>query len=406
MSRLLEGVRVIEVSMWGFVPTTGVVLADWGAEVVKIEHPDNPDPARGLMTSSWVAGKNGVRFLFEIFNRGKRCVAINLSHPDGRMVLYRLLEGADVFVTSLRADARERLGISAKEISKRFPHIVYASGSGLGTDGPDANQGGYDLSAYWSRAGTAFCVTPKDSPFPADMPSPGFGDVPSGTILAGGIAAALFRKERTGQGSVIDLSLLNAGMWAISGELTATEAIDADRFYKGDGRIAGNPLVAMYRTKDNRFIQLVMTDGDRHFADFCEHLGRPDLIQDPRFNLQAARRENSDELIAILETIFSSAALEDWTETLEGTSGVWAAVRGPREVPHDPQVVANGYVRTRYDGEGRDYLSVVSPVRAIGDPDEDTRPAPKHGEHTDEVLLGIGLEWDDLISLKLAGAIL
>jgi hypothetical protein len=180
MSQLLEGVRVIEVSMWGFVPTTGVVLADWGAEVVKIEHPDNPDPARGLMTSSWVAGKNGVRFLFEIFNRGKRCVAINLSHPEGRMVLYRLLEGADVFVTSLRADARERLGISAREISKRFPHLVYASGSGLGTEGPDANQGGYDLSAYWSRAGTAFCVTPKDLPFPADMPPPDSATSPPG----------------------------------------------------------------------------------------------------------------------------------------------------------------------------------------------------------------------------------
>ncbi len=154
-------------------------------------------------------------------------------------------------------------------ITARFPRIVYASGSGLGPQGPDANQGGYDLSAYWSRAGTAYCVTPRNAERPADMPAPGFGDVPSGTILAGGIAAALFRRERTGAGSVIDLSLLNAGMWAMSGELTATEAIGADRFYQGDGRVAGNPLVALYRTRDGRFIQLVMTDGDRHFADLC-----------------------------------------------------------------------------------------------------------------------------------------
>jgi crotonobetainyl-CoA:carnitine CoA-transferase CaiB-like acyl-CoA transferase len=405
MSRLLEGVRVVEVSMWGFVPTTGVVLADWGADVIKIEHPEHPDPARGVMTSSWVAGRNGVRFLFEIFNRGKRCAAINLGHPDGREVLYRLLETADVLVTSLRPDARERLGVSADVITARFPRIVYASGSGLGPQGPDANQGGYDLSAYWSRSGTAYCVTPQDAERPADMPSPGFGDVPSGTILAGGIAAALYRKERTGAGSVIDLSLLNAGMWAMSGELTGTEAIGADRFYQGDGRVAGNPLVALYRTRDDRFIQLVMTDGDRHFADLCRHLGRPELAGQEHFADQAARREHSAALIAILEEIIGSADLEDWMKALEGTSGVWAVVRGPREVPLDPQVVANEYVRVRHDREGRDYLSVVSPVRAIGDPDVDARPAPDHGEHTDEVLLGIGLSWEDLIGLKVAGAI-
>jgi crotonobetainyl-CoA:carnitine CoA-transferase CaiB-like acyl-CoA transferase len=309
-------------------------------------------------------------------------------------------------VTSLRPDARERLGISADLITARFPRIVYASGSGLGPQGPDANQGGYDLSAYWSRSGTAYCVTPQDAERPADMPSPGFGDVPSGTILAGGIAAALYRKERTGAGSVIDLSLLNAGMWAMSGELTATEAIGADRFYQGDGRVAGNPLVALYRTRDDRFIQLVMTDGDRHFADLCRHLGRPELAGQEHFADQAARREHSAALIAILEEIIGSADLEDWMKALEGTSGVWAVVRGPREVPLDPQVVANEYVRVRHDREGRDYLSVVSPVRAIGDPDVDARPAPDHGEHTDEVLLGIGLSWEDLIGLKVAGAIL
>jgi crotonobetainyl-CoA:carnitine CoA-transferase CaiB-like acyl-CoA transferase len=406
VSKLLEGVRVIEVSMWGFVPTTGVVLADWGAEVVKVEHPDAPDPARGLMTSSWIAGRNGVRFLFEIFNRGKRCVGINLGHPDGRDVLYKLLASADVFVTSLRADARDRLGISADELTRRFPHLVYASGSGLGTQGPDANQGGYDLSAYWSRAGIAYCLTKPGAQYPADMPSPGFGDVPSGTILAGGIAAALYRKSRTGKGSVIDLALLNSGMWAIEGEITATDAIDADRFYQGDGRVSRNPLVAMYRTKDDRFIQLVMTDGDRHFADFCRHIDRPDLVGESRFNVQAARRENSDELIAILEETFASRTFDAWAQALDGTTGVWAAVASPREIPQDPQVVANGFVRTRQDREGREYLSVVSPVRALGDPDSDTLPAPAHGEHTDEVLRELGLEWEELVALKVSGAIL
>jgi crotonobetainyl-CoA:carnitine CoA-transferase CaiB-like acyl-CoA transferase len=406
VSKLLEGVRVVEVSMWGFVPTAGVVLADGGADVVKFEHPEAPDPARGLMTSSWVAGKNGVRFLFEIFNRGKRCVGINLGHPDGREVLYKLLAEADVFVTSLRADARARLGIGAEELTGRFPHLVYASGSGLGTEGPEANQGGYDLSAFWSRAGVAYGLTKPDAQYPADMPSPGFGDVPAGTILAGGIAAALYRKSRTGEGSVIDLSLLNAGMWAIEGEITATDSIDADRFYQGDGRNSKNPLVAMYRTKDDRFIQLVMTDGDRHFADFSRHLGRPDLADEPRFNVQAARRENSDELIAILEEIFASRTYEEWRQALAGTTGVWSGVASPREVPDDPQVKANGYVRTRQDREGRDYLSVVSPVRAISDPDEDRLPAPGHGEHTDEVLRELGMEWDDVVALKVSGAIL
>jgi crotonobetainyl-CoA:carnitine CoA-transferase CaiB-like acyl-CoA transferase len=358
------------------------------------------------MTSSWIAGKNGVRFLFEIFNWGKRCVGINLGHPDGRDVLDKLLAGADVFITSLRADARARLGISADDLTTRFPHLVYASGSGLGAQGPDANQGGYDLSAYWSRAGVAYCLTKPGAQYPTDMPSPGFGDVPSGTILAGGIAAALYRKARTGKGSVIDLSLLNAGMWAIEGEITATDSIDADRFYQGDGRNASNPLVAMYRTKDDRFIQLLMTDGDRHFADYCRHIDRPDLADKSRFNVQAARREHSDDLIAILEEIFASRTFDAWATALEGTTGVWAAVASPREVPHDPQVEANGYVRTRQDREGRDYLGVVSPVRALDDPDEDTLPAPAHGEHTDEVLRELGMEWEELIALKVSGAIL
>jgi crotonobetainyl-CoA:carnitine CoA-transferase CaiB-like acyl-CoA transferase len=406
MSGLLKGVRVVELSTWGFVPTAGVVLADWGADVIKVEHPEFGDPARGVVTSTWRAGKNGVSITFEYFNRGKRCVGIDLKSEAGREVLFRLLADADVFVTNLRRGARRKMGIDAEQVRARFPRLVYASGSGMGSEGPDGEQGGYDLSAYWSRAGVVYCVTPPGSPRPNDMPSPGFGDIPSGTMLAGGIAAALYQQAKTGEGATLDLSLLNAGMWALTGEITGADAVDAERFYKGDGRNSGNPLVTVYRTKDDRFLQLVMTEGDKHFADLCRRVDRPTLADDPRFVDQSARTQNAAACIEILERIFAERTLEEWRDVLQDATGVWAAVQKPREVPLDPQVIANGYVRTRRDHAGREYLGVVSPVRVLSDPDGDERPAPLHGEHTDEILLESGYTWDELLQLKIDGAVL
>ena len=406
MGALLFGIRVVEVAMWGFVPSAGVALADWGADVVKVEHPVHGDPLRGLLTSGGAMQKtSGANFMWELFNRGKRSVGIDIRHPEGLDVLYQLVAGADVFITSFLPEARARLGIEVDDLRAHNPGLVYGRGSGMGPEGPEANRGGYDAAAWWARSSVAYKVTPPGAPISAPMPGPAFGDLQSGLTLAGGIAAALLKRERTGEPSVVDVSLLNAGMWGMSAEITATTLLGIDAFYIGDRRVVPNPIVAQYRTKDERFLQLVMLEADVHWPDLCRRIGRPDLVDDARFSTMALRAENSAACVAELEQAFAARTLAEWKGALADATGVWAPVQGPREIPDDPQVQANGYVRTRRTAHGEEYLAVSNPVRTDGTSAE-VRPAPEHGEHTEEVLLELGCSWEQLAHWKEAQAIL
>ncbi|MGH8917203.1 MAG: CaiB/BaiF CoA transferase family protein [Actinomycetes bacterium] len=405
MRDVMRGVRVLEVASWTFVPAAGAVLSDWGADVLKIEHPTQGDPQRGLATLGVLPGGAGVNFMIEFPNRGKRSVAIDIATDDGRDLLYRLAATADVFLTSFLPDARQRLRIDLEHIRAANPDIIYVRGHGQGVRGPDAGRGGYDASSFWSRGGVGDSLTPAGATMPA-MQRPAFGDVMGGMTIAGGIAAALFARANTGETSVVDISLLGTAMWTVQPDIIMTEALGLDDVFRfGDRRARPNPLVGGYPTKDDRWIHLNMMQADRFWADLCQHLGHPELIDDPRFADAAVRAQNCRELVDVFDDIFRSRTLDEWKQALATADGVWAPVQRVVELQDDPQVQANGYLRPVTDSAGHDFHLVAAPVQFDEQP-PDLRAAPDHGAHTDEVLRELGLSDEEIMARKVSGAIL
>jgi crotonobetainyl-CoA:carnitine CoA-transferase CaiB-like acyl-CoA transferase len=404
MQDVLAGIRVVEVAAWTFVPISGAVLAEWGADVIKVEHPAHGDPQRGLVSSGLVPGDTGVNFMFEVPNRGKRSVGLDLSSDAGRELLYRLVETADVFVTNHLPDVRARLGIDVEHIRARNPHAIYVRGSATGPRGPEAGRGGFDGASYWARASLAMAFKDPKASWPVDQ-RPAFGDVLGGLTIAGGIAAALVRRERTGTPSVVDVSLLGMGLWSLAPEVTSAklyEGIDIPTF---DRDSIPNPLVGTYPTKDGRFITIVLLQSDRFWPDLCAHLERPDLLDDPRFADAAARFEHRRECIEVLRDVFRTRTYAEWCDRLQTLQGVWAPMQTPLEVHDDPQVVANGYLETLTATSGAEFALPANPVQ-FDETAPAVRGAPEHGEHTDEVLLELGLTYDEIIEHKVTGAAL
>jgi crotonobetainyl-CoA:carnitine CoA-transferase CaiB-like acyl-CoA transferase len=405
VENVLAGVRVLEVAQWWFVPSAGAVLADWGAEVVKVEHPRTGDPQRGLVTSGLVP-KGGFNFMWEQPNRGKKSVGIDLRVDAGRELLYALAARSDVFLTSFLPEARRRLRIDVEDLRAVNPKIIYARGSGQGVRGPEAERGGYDGASFWARGGVA-AVLSSDPSRPPVGQRPAFGDGIGGMTIAGGIAAALFRRERTGEPSVVDISLLATAMWTLAPDITMARALAAlaGRTPAFDRRMAPNPIVNAYPTRDGRWIMLIMLQSDRNWPDLCRHLGRPDLIDDPRFADSAKRFENRAECVDTLDAIFRQRTLEDWKRALATTDGVWAPVQRPIELYDDPQVLANGYLPEVELGDGTRCQLVNSPVQFDETPAR-LAHAPECGQDTEQVLLELGLDWDAIAGYKKSGAIL
>jgi crotonobetainyl-CoA:carnitine CoA-transferase CaiB-like acyl-CoA transferase len=342
--------------------------------------------------------------MFEVPNRGKRSVALDLSTDGGRELLYRLVETADVFVTNYLPDVRARLGIDVDDIRAHNPNVIYVRGSGQGARGAEANRGGFDGASFWARASLAMAFKDPAAEWPVDQ-RPAFGDVLGGLTIAGGIAAALVRRERTGVPSVVDVSLLGLGLWSLGPEVTSAklyEGLDIPAF---DRDSIPNPLVGTYPTKDGRFITLVLLQADRFWPDLCTHVDRPDLIDDPRFKDAAARYEHRRDCIHVLRDVFRSRTYDEWCERLQTLQGVWAPLQTPLEVHDDPQVVANGYLEPITAASGDEFVLPANPVQF-----DETPPAvgsaPDHGQHTDEVLLEVGLTYDEIIEHKISGAVL
>ncbi len=312
MDDVLSGVRIVEVAAWTFVPAAGAVLADWGADVIKVEHPRTGDPQRGLITAGMFGGgPRAVNFMIEQPNRGKRSIGIDLKSDGGLDVLYRLVASADVFLTSFLPEARQSLRIDVEHIRAQNPNIIYVRGSGMGHRGPERDRGGYDSAAYFARGGHAAALTPEEDEYPVN-PRAAYGDLPGGQTLAGGIAAALFRRERSGVPSVVDASLLSCAMWALSPDIVAAGLFGIAKLPRGDRMHPPNPLVGTYRTKDRRFINLTMLESDRFWPDLCARIGRPDLVDDPRFENSARRHEHAPECVGVLDEIFAQRTLEEW----------------------------------------------------------------------------------------------
>ena len=403
MERVLEGIKVVEVSAWGFVPSAGAVLADWGADVVKVEPPTG-DPMRGLVSGGV---RSGPSFPWEIWNRGKRSIGLDLSMPEGRDLLLKLCEDADVFLTSYLPDTRRKLRIDIDDVKAANPSIVYACGSGTGPLGDEANKGGYDAITFWARGGLAASTTPAGVDRPVGQPSGAFGDSLSGMALAGGIAAALLRRARTGEGAVVDVALLNTAMWSMQMAIVGASMMAAAGVTPpapSSGPLLFNPLVNNYMTSDGRWLALCMLQRDVYWKRLCEVIDRPDLIDDPRFAEPAALTEHTAEAAAELEKTFLSRPLDEWRAVLATQDGQWDVVANVLEVPNDPQALTNGYVQpVAYDG-GVTLPMIAAPAQIDRTP-ASLGQAPEFNAHADDILGALGMSEDEILEAKIAGAV-
>ena len=402
---VMDGVRVVEVASWTYVPAAGAVLAEWGADVIKVEHPVTGDPQRGLSAMGLVPqGPGGVDYMIELPNRGKKSVGIDLTTPDGREALLKLVVTADVFLTNYLPPLRKKLGIELEDIRAANPNIIYVRGSGHGERGPEKDKGAYDGSTFWGRV-IAAQATPADRDWPLNQPFAAFGDLMGGLTTAGGISAALFHRERTGEATIVDTSLLALAMWATGANILAAGLFGMTQIPQGGRDQMPNPIMNMYRTKDGRFVTLMMLQSDRFWPDLVTTIGHPELADDPKYKDAAARFENRKECITTLDSIFAEKTFDEWREILANAKGVWEPVETPGELLEDEQALANGYVRHITLDNGTSFRIVPSPLQFNEQPPDLTR-APLHGEHTDEILQSVGYDMDQLIEMKVKGAIL
>lgn len=401
---MLSGVRVLEVAAWTFVPSAGAVLGEWGAEVIKVEPREGGDPQRGLVTMGIVdKGGDSVNYMIEIPNRGKKSIGVDLATAGGREVILKLAATCDVFLTSYLPSRRRKFGIDVDDIRAVNPAVVYVRGSGHGPKGPDADKPGYDGVSYWARGGIAAMLTEDADELVRSRPA--FGDLLGGMTIAGGIAAALYKKATTGQGSVVDVSLLGLAAWNLSPDVAVSQIHGGTSIPKYSHADAPNPLVGTYRTKDGRYVQLMMLQLDKFYSEVMRAIGLPELIDDARFADPAARFANRAELISLMDGLFAQRTLAEWREQLAGISGAWGVVQTPGELCHDPAVTANGYVASTSTMSGAPYSLPTNPVQF----DEQAiipSGAPEHGQHTEEVLMDAGLDWDAILRYKQSGAIL
>jgi crotonobetainyl-CoA:carnitine CoA-transferase CaiB-like acyl-CoA transferase len=408
MQKPMTGVRVLEVAQFTFVPSAGAVLADWGADVIKIENPVTGDAQRGLVT---VAGHSatapGVSFspMMEAPNRGKRSVGLSLALNQTRPVFEELVRRSDVFLTNHLPQARAKLRIDLDEIRRINPSIIYVAGSGFGSEGPDRDTGAHDATAFWARAGNADGVTPADSEVPTGMPAGGFGDNIGGITIAGAVAAALYGRQATGQTSVIDVSLLAVGAWANQFSVNLAMLYDCP-LPKIDHRTQapGNPLTGAYRCSDGRFIQLSMLQPTRYWSPLCRLFGLDEAATDERFASLESLAANADEATALLATAIGSRTFDGCTQLLSRQCGQWAPVQDAWEVANDESLIANGRIADVEDAHGNKQRLVANPVKFDESASHLSR-APLFAEHTDEVLRELGIEDHELIELKIEGAI-
>ncbi len=409
MQQPMRGVRVLEVAQFTFVPAAGAVLADWGAEVIKVEHAERGDGQRGLTTVLGVdAIMKGSSFspIFEGPNRGKRSVGLSLEVPAAREVLDELIKRSDVFLTNFLPGARAKLRIDVEDVRKVNPDIIYVRGSGFGVRGPEANKGGYDMTAFWARAGSGAGATPAGADRLSPMPAGGYGDNLGGLSIAGGVAAALFARATTGETSVIDVSLLGVGAWAT--QFTVNLALQAGGVpprppvpRHGSAR---NPLVGPYRTSDERWILFSMLQPGRYWPEFCAVSGHPELAADERFNTVEKLMANAPAAGELVAGIIAERTFDEWLAILDGIEGQWATVQDSWGVANDPSLRANGMIAGFDDADGIRRELITNPVQFDETP-ATLRRGPLFAEHTDEVLRELGLSDEQLVELKIAGAI-
>jgi len=399
----LAGIRVVELGVWIAGPAAALVLADWGADVIKVE-PLDGDPNRSF--KFMFGGDPDTNPVFELDNRSKRGIALDIRSDDGARIMAELVAGADVFVTNLRPAALRRAGLDSDTLLARHPGLVYGHITGYGLDGPDADRAAYDLAAFWSRTGIAASLRTPDGQVPVQRG--GMGDHATGMTLAGGIAAALLHRERTGEGQLVSTSLMRQGVYMLGFDLNV--ALDWGRAAPlVDRRSAPNPVVNNYTTRDGRMLWLVGIASDRHFPPLARALGHPEWLDDERFATERARFKNREGLIAVLDDVFGDLDLDDVTRAFAAEPDVfWAPVNTIEDVLADPQLRPGGGVVEVPERDGVTTRTMVAtPVDFSRTAWRPRRVAPDVGEHTREVLAALGrseAEIDDLVARGVIGA--
>ena len=402
MTAVMEGVRILEVAEHTFVPAASAMLADLGAEVIKIEHVERGDAMRGLASSGTVNLGGDVHVLLEHSNRGKQSLGLDLTAPDGIDILYKLAATCDVFLTNKLPSVRTKLKIDVDDIRSANPKIIYVRGTGQGERGPDADRGSYDQLSYWLRTGIAVGVKQYDNVPPP--PAPAFGDSIGAMNIAGSIMGALYYRERTGNPTTVDVSLLHTGLWSMGAAMALSLQFQKGWEAPPPSRTMFNPLVQTYRTKDDRWIGLCCLQAAKYWPEACQVVGRPELANDERFADTESITANANEGVALLDEAFAEHTLEEWRERLEPFSGQWAVVQDSLEAANDPQSVANNMVMDCATAAGHKFQLVTAPVQYDGEPAPPKR-APEFNEHGDGILQSLGIDMDAIIDLKVRGVV-
>ncbi|HXW39237.1 MAG TPA: CoA transferase, partial [Acidimicrobiales bacterium] len=381
----LRGLRVIELGVWVAAPAAAALLADWGADVIKVESPTG-DPMRDVFGSLGVEG-DLPNPAFALDNRGKRSIVLDLRDKADRSRLEQLLSAADVFISNLRPDALDRLDLAPSATVARHPHLVYCSVSGYGLRGADRDRPTYDIGAFWARSGLAVQMADADgSPLNARG---GVGDHITGLAALAGVLAGVLDQRATGRGRVVEVSLLRTGAYILGWDLGLQMAL---------GRVAGSeprhknqaPLMNPYRTADGRWFFFTGLEAERHLPSVLRALGRPELVADPRFTSATAIRRHRTEVIALLDEIVAERTMAEWATRFDEEGVWWAPAHSPAEVVADPQFVDNGgLVEVEAGRAGTRLRSVNGPVTFSGVQRSASPRVPALGEHTDEVTRGL-----------------
>lgn len=396
----LEGIRVLDWTIWQQGPVASMMLADMGAEVIKIEEKNSGDPGRGLTRSRGINLElpQGRGVYFETNNRNKRGIALDLKKEKGKEVIYRLIEKSDVFVQNFRKGVAARLGMDYKSLVKYNPKLIYANASGYGSKGPDSAEPSFDYLGL-ARSGMMNIVGEPDMP-PLGIVG-GIADQMGAIMLAYGISLALIARVRYGMGQELDVSHLGSMMW-LEGLNVSAFLLAGKELPRHKRAEALNPLWNHYKCRDSRWIALAHLQPDRYWEDFCKAIGSPELSSDPRFHDMNAREKNHKELIPILDRIFSQRTLTEWMKILEEKGDfIYCPVQRISDLPGDPQVIENEYIQG-YSHPALGNIKLMGiPVKLSKTPGSIRLPAPAFGEHTEEILAEVaGYSSGEIAALK------
>lgn len=398
MTRPLEGIRVIDWTIWQQGPVASMMLADLGADVIKIEEREAGDPGRGVLRAAGVDLSALPNFYFEAHNRGKRSITLDLKKPEARTVVERLVAKSDVFVQNFRPGAAERLGLDYASLRPHNDRLIYASGSGFGRRGPDATRPCMDYLGL-ARSGIMNAVGEPDGPPLAVQGA--IADQMAGTMLAFGILAALLTRERSGVGQEVDVSLLGAMSW-LQGLSVASRLMLGAEMPRSSRGAAFNPLWNHYCCADGRWIAFAMAQADRWWKDFAAAIGRAELAEDERFATMLKRGSNAAVLIAILDEVFATRSSDDWAKRLDdGGDFIYTLVNKVSDLPDDPQMRANDLIAS-VDHPNHGALEMLNLPMALSEsPSEIRGTAPELGQHTEQVLVDeLGYTWDEIAVLR------